>query len=129
MSHYLAGVEWKDRLPELVQQCLFQLLYQSHIFEAVGLENARFQADHLLQTYVHHFDIMQHNNQIIAKIQMTMTVIDRKNHNILKQKTFCVEEPVIQHSLHGFLKGLDTAFQHLQKDFMMWLNAEIHEQD
>jgi ABC-type uncharacterized transport system auxiliary subunit len=124
---YLADVEWKDRLPMLVQNRITQLVERSGYFQAVGTQNEKFNAAYLLQTYIHRFEISQQDNITYACIEVVGTLIRRYDHTVLQQKAFNIQVPLTRGaSLNAFLKALDAAFKQFQAAYIEWIKMSIN---
>jgi cholesterol transport system auxiliary component len=123
VADYLAGVEWRERLPVLVQQRLLEALSPTGCFTALGLQADKFNADYILQIHIHHFEIEQKQEVFTAHLEITATLLRRQHDTLIQQKTFHLYQPVLTPSLAGFLQALDTGFQNVQRDFIRWLAA------
>lgn len=108
---HIAGVEWQDHLPAMVQRHLVQALIRSKKFKAVGLEEDSFKRALVLETDIQAFDVVLLPNKMYAEVHLSAKLLNVKGRDVIWQKNFTTKTPLQEHSLQAFITGLTKAYE------------------
>lgn len=85
----VAGAQWRERLPRLLQARLLQSLENAHFLKAVGRPESKTAAQYLLITDVRRFDIDVQSGQ--AMVDMSVKLIEQSSGRIVAASLFSAQ--------------------------------------
>ena len=107
----IAGVEWQEHLPTMMQRHLTQALVHSKKFKAVGFEEDSFKHAVVLETDLQAFDVVILKDKMYADVQLSAKLVEVKGRNVIWQKAFTSKVPITDHSLDAFISSLTKAYE------------------
>lgn len=110
---HVAGIEWQEHLPIMVQRHLIQALVLSKKFKAVGFEEDSFNHAVVLETDIQKFDVVILTDKMYADIELSAKLLEVKGRDVIWQKTFIAKAPITTHSLEAFISGLTKAYENV----------------
>ncbi len=108
---HIAGVEWQDHLPIMVQRHLVQALTRSKKFKAIGLEEDSFKRNFVLETDIQTFDVVILPDKMYAEITLSAKLLENQGRDVIWQKAFISKAPIANHSLQAFIMSLTKAYE------------------
>jgi|GEM_PF-4511659 len=108
---HIAGIEWQEHLPVMVQRHLIQALILSKKFKAVGFEEDSFNHAVVLETDIQKFDVVVLKDKMYAEIELSAKLLEVKGRDVIWQKAFTSKAPIKSHSLEAFITGLTKAYE------------------
>jgi len=108
---HIAGVEWQEHLPIMLQRHLIEALILSKKFKAVGFEEDSFNHAVVLETDIQKFDVVILKDKMYAEVQLSAKLLEVKGRDVIWQKAFVSKSPITNHSLEGFIGGLTKAYE------------------
>ena len=122
---YLANIEWKEPLPQLIQDRFAQVLKNTYNFKAIALGQEKIQADYTLHIHITQFTIYKNQNDLEAKIELTATLLKNKDQTIVTQRTFGYDTSISNESMVNFIQALDRAFANIQLNLVTWIMTKL----
>lgn len=110
---HIAGIEWQEHLPIMVQRHLIQALILSKKFKAVGFEEDSFNHNVVLETDIQKFDVVIQKDKMYAEIELSAKLLEVKGRDVIWQKPFTSKAPITSHSLEAFIAGLTKAYENV----------------
>ena len=107
----VADAEWQDHLPLIVQRHLVQTLVQSKKFKAAGFNEDSFKPDVILETDIHHFDVVILKDKMYAEVVLSAKLLASKGRDVIWQKKMSSKVPISAHSLKSFVAALTKAYE------------------
>lgn len=119
---YVAGVEWNDRLPRMLQERLIAAFETSGRITGVGQAEESFRAPYTLQVDIRHFEVevREKNQQARALVEVSAKMISSKTLKVEAQRTFTRHAPARAHTLKAFLEAFESASGLLLGDIVQW---------
>ncbi len=120
---YVAGVEWNDKLPRMLQERLIAAFESSGRITGVGQSEESFRAPYALQLDIRHFEVevQERDQQARAFVEVSAKIISSKTLKVEAQKTFTRHAPARAHTLKGFLEAFESASGLLLGDVVQWV--------
>ena len=106
----LAGVEWHEPLPAMVQESLVKAFEVSKKYAAVGGQRSHFLQELLLETDIRSFDLVLGKGTDQAIITLHIRLIDGATRKVLRQETFTAKVSIKARTLEGVMTALNQAF-------------------
>lgn len=117
---YLAGAQWSDRLPKIVQARLIQAFEKSGRFGGVGRPGEGLAIDYQIITDIRAFGI----EDGMAVVEIGAKLLNDRNGVVRSSKTF--EASVRAGSgANAFVGALDQAFSGVAADIAAWAGKNI----
>jgi cholesterol transport system auxiliary component len=88
---YLAGAQWSDRLPTLVQTRLVQTFQNAHLIQSVARAGAGFAADYSLELDIRNFELDVKASQ--AHIDIAAKIVALHSGRVLAARIFEAQVP------------------------------------
>lgn len=107
----IAGVEWQEHLPLMVQRHLVLALKTSRKFKAVGFSDDTFRRDVVLETDIQNFDVVVLEDKMYAEVTLSAKLLKAKGREVIWQHTLTSKAPITEHTLAAFVTGLTTAYE------------------
>lgn len=118
----IAGIEWQDRLPRMLQEKMVAAFESSGRITGVGQAEENFRAPYSLQLDIRHFEVevWETDRKARAFIELSAKIISAKTQKVEAQKTFLRYGPARSHSLKAFLEAYESALDLLLGDIVQW---------
>ena len=108
---YIAGVEWQDILPTLVQRDIVRGLEKAHYFKGVGFQEERFKQDILLEVDIRHFEGVVTSQDQYAHVVFGIKAIRNPGRTVILQTTIETKQPLLSRALDRLVEGLTQAYE------------------
>ncbi|MBL8574550.1 MAG: membrane integrity-associated transporter subunit PqiC [Hyphomicrobiaceae bacterium] len=118
---YLAGAQWSDRLPKLVQSRLVETLENTGKVKAVGRPGQGLAIDWQIVTELRAFEVDLGAGR--AKVTMSVKLMNDRNGRVVATEVFFAEVPVAGDSAGAVVKGLDDASDQVLAGAVKWVLA------
>ena len=115
---YLAGSQWSDRLPKLVQARLIQTFENSRLLARVGRPGDRLAADRTLDSELRNFEIDIEAGQ--AVVEISVKLVNERSGRIVDAKIFRAVSPASGASGEAASQALDTALGEAMRAIVAW---------
>lgn len=120
---YLAGSQWGDRLPKIVQARLVEVFENSGRFGGVGRPGEGLAIDYQVMTDIRAFEILASGTKI-AKVEISVKLLNDRNGVVAASKIF--ESSVGAGSSTGsFVPALDEAFSETVAEIVAWVANQV----
>ena len=117
---YLAGAQWSDRLPKIVQSRLVQTFEKSGRFGGVGRPGEGLAIDYQIITEIRAFGI----ESGVAVVEIGAKLLNDRNGVVRSSKTFQASVRAGS-GANAFVKALDQAFSGVAADLVAWAGKNI----
>ncbi len=116
---FLAGAQWGDRLPKVVQARLIESFQRSGRITGVGRPGEGLAIDYQIITDIRAFEI-QANGAERAHVAISVRLLNDRNGIVRRQRAFEAEVPVTGRGNDAYVRALDTAFRDVARDIVNW---------
>ena len=120
---YLAGAQWSDRLPSLVQTRLVQTFQNAHLLQSVGRAGGGIAADYSLELDIRAFELdakaLQANVDIAAKI------VTLNGGRVVAARIFKTQVPAAGTGGAEATKALNAALATVMAQIVAFVSAQI----
>ncbi|MBN9344008.1 MAG: hypothetical protein BGO76_08270 [Caedibacter sp. 38-128] len=121
LSEFIAGVEWCDRLPALLQEVLITLYEKTGKFTAVGQAEEQFYAAHRLHLTITHFEVVKEaDSSMKVVIGFSAKLINSQRRIVVAQKNFFQKFAVKEEGLQGIMKAFERATSVTFSEMIQW---------
>jgi cholesterol transport system auxiliary component len=117
---YLAGAQWSDRLPKIVQARLIQAFEKSGRFGGVGRPGEGLAIDYQIITEIRAFGI----EDGVAMVDIGAKLLNDRNGVVRSSKTFTASVRAGS-GANAFVEALDQAFSSVAADLVVWAGKNI----
>jgi cholesterol transport system auxiliary component len=117
---YLAGAQWSDRLPKIVQARLIQAFERSGRFGGVGRPGEGLAIDYQVITEIRAFGI----EDGVAMVEVGAKLLNDRNGVVRSSKTFTASVRAGS-GANAFVEALDQAFSGVAADLVAWAGKNI----
>ena len=117
---YLAGAQWSDRLPKIVQARLVQAFEKSGRFGGVGRPGEGLAIDYQIITDIRAFGI----ENGVAVVEIGAKLLNDRNGEVRSSKSF-VASVRAGSGANAFVSALDQAFSGVAADLVAWAGKNI----
>lgn len=121
---YLAGAQWADRLPRVIQSRMAEAFQQSGRFGGVGKPGEGLAIDYQIVTEVRAFEIRL-DGAARAHVELFVKILNDRNGTVRAAKSFITESPVGSRENKGYVTALDSAFNRATLDIVAWADGLI----
>jgi cholesterol transport system auxiliary component len=121
---YLAGAQWSDRLPRLLQARLVQSFENASRLRAVGRPGERLTADYQLVTDIRAFNITA-TSPASAEVEIAVKLVVDRTGRILGARVFKVSIPARAAEGPDAVAALDTAFGEAAIEIVRWATGLV----
>lgn len=120
---YLAGSQWGDRLPKIIQARLVQVFENSGRFGGVGRPGEGLAIDYQVITDIRAFEIRASGGKT-AKVEISVKLLNDRNGVVVAARVF--ETTVVAgSSTAGFVPALDKAFSQTASEIVAWVARKV----
>ena len=120
---YLAGAQWADRLPKLVQARLIQTFENTRLLAHVGRPGDRLAADRTLDSELRNFEIDVEAGQ--AVVEISVKLVNERNGRIADAKIFRAVSPASSANGEAASRALDAALGEAMRAIVAWAAARV----
>lgn len=117
---YLAGAQWSNNLPRLIQTRLIQSFENAHLLRSVGRPGIA--ADYTLKTDLRRFELDVARSQTVVEIAAQLVKADGR---ILAGRIFSANMPVAADEGATVAKALDLALSMAMRQIITWTAPQI----
>ncbi|AUX76599.1 MULTISPECIES: ABC-type transport auxiliary lipoprotein family protein [Sinorhizobium] len=121
---YLAGAQWGDSLPRLVQDRLVQTFDDTGRVRGVGKPGQGLAIDYQLVTELRAFEIST-DGPDTAVVEIFAKILDDRTGTVRRQQEFRAVAPVQGAGNPAFVAALDAAFAKVAADIVGWTLRSI----
>lgn len=115
---YLAGSQWSDRLPRMVQSKLVEAFEDTGKLGGVGRPGQGLAIDYQVVTDIRAFEVDTTKN--IANIEISVKLLNDKNGTVRAQEVFRSSARINGSGNANLVQGLDSAFAGATRDIVAW---------
>ncbi|MGV0820396.1 ABC-type transport auxiliary lipoprotein family protein [Martelella sp. AMO21009] len=118
---YLAGAQWSDQLPVVIQAQLVAGLENTGLFAGVGMPGQGLAIDYQVVVEVREFAINAAGPGS-ANVELSVKLLDDRTGVVRAQRLFTASVPVSSNAASGVLvAALDDAFSKVQSEIVSWI--------
>jgi cholesterol transport system auxiliary component len=121
---FLAGAQWADRLPRVVQARLAESLQKSGRFGGVGKPGEGLAIDYQVMVEIRAFEIRADGSQR-AVVQLFARILNDRNGVVRASRLFEAAVPVSGSGNEAFIGALDRAFGSVADQIVGWTAGSI----
>ncbi len=121
---YLAGAQWADRLPRVVQARLVETLQLSGRVGGVGKPGEGLAIDYQIIVDIRSFEIRLYGDDR-AEVSLYVKVLNDRNGVVRAGRLFTANAPVSGSGNDAFVDALDRAFGIAARDIVDWTMTVI----
>lgn len=121
---YLAGAQWADRLPRVVQSRLAEAFQKSGAFAGVGKPGEGLAIDFQVVTEIRAFEVRLDGHQR-AHVELSVKILNDRNGTVRAVRSFIAEAAVSGSGNQAYIGALDAAFNEATADIVSWTNGLI----
>lgn len=115
---YLAGSQWSDRLPRMVQSKLVEAFEDTGKLGGVGRPGQGLAIDYQVVTDIRAFEVDTTKN--VANIEISVKLLNDKNGTVRAQEVFRSSARINGSGNANLVKGIDSAFAGATRDIVAW---------
>lgn len=116
---YLAGAQWSDRLPKIIQSRLVDVFARSGRVGGVGRPGEGLAIDYRVMADIRRFAISKTGGDH-AEVELNVQVLDDRNGVVKGSRTFSASVPVAEAGNDAYAGALDKAFDELALEIVSW---------
>lgn len=121
LADVIAGVEWSDRLPNLLQETFITLSERTEKFPAVGRTEERFYAPYRLQLRVTNFEVVKKADASMnVVVRLSAKLLHSQHRNVLGQKQFFWNMKVEEEGLQCIIKAFEKTLGLGSLELLQW---------
>jgi cholesterol transport system auxiliary component len=120
---YLAGAQWGDRLPKIVQARLIQAFENSGRFGGVGRPGEGLAIDNQIITEIRAFEVVT-NGADLAVVEIFAKLLNDRNGVVIASQAFKTTVPTGNGS-DSFVRALNAAFDSTATQIVLWAAKKI----
>jgi len=121
---YLAGAQWSDRLPRIIQARLAETFQRSGNFGGVGRPGEGLAVDYQVIAEVRAFAVEVDGGDH-AEVELFVKLLNDRNGVVRASRTFTASAPVTGSGNHAYVAALDRAFARVAVDIVGWTGSII----
>ncbi|MCM2293719.1 ABC-type transport auxiliary lipoprotein family protein [Allorhizobium sp. BGMRC 0089] len=121
---YLAGSQWSDTLPNMVQAKLVAAFENTGKLGGVGEPGQGLAVDDQLLTDIRTFEI-DTNGPARANVAISVKLLNDRNGTVISQKLFSATVPVKGEGRQAMIDALSGAFSQVSSDIVTWTLASL----
>jgi cholesterol transport system auxiliary component len=114
----LAGAQWEDRLPRLMQARLLQSFENANRLRAVGSPSDKIVADFVLLSELRAFEISATDGS--AVVEIAVKIVNQRSGRIMAARVFRVTVPAAATQGPGAVAALNEAFAKVATELVLW---------
>lgn len=120
---YAKGIRWIDRLPNLLQDTIIQVLDKTHKIEGVGYPAMGLNVKYRLILGLEKFQIFldEKRKEQKAEIVLSIKLFDLKEMKIIDKKLFSAKSIIVNNQLKNIAKAFNKAFSQVMFSLVQWV--------
>lgn len=116
---YLAGAQWSDTLPRMVQSKLVAAFENTGATGATAQPGDGLVIDYQLVSEIRRFGIDSQSRS--ARIEMSVKLLSDRSGRVRQTRIFRASSPVSGSTSDAYFSALDRAFDTLTRDIVVWV--------
>lgn len=120
----LAGAQWIDRLPKLLQARLLQAFENANRRRAVGRPGERIAADYQLVVDVRQFNLSV-GSSARGEVELSAKIVSDRSGRIVAAQVFRAMVPANATSGDEAVRAIDAAFDRVATEIVLWASRRI----
>lgn len=120
----LAGAQWSDRLPKLMQARVVQSLENANRLRGVGRPGDRIAADYQLVMDVRAFNIAI-TSEPVAEVEISAKIIADRAGRIVSARVFRASVPAASAEGPEAVRAIDEAFGRVVSEMVAWASRVV----
>lgn len=120
---YLAGAQWTDSVPRMVQSKLVAAFENSGRTGATAQPGDGLVIDFQLVSELREFGISQASNS--ANIEISVKLLSDRTGKVVRSKVFRISRPAAGTTPDAYVEAIDAAFDALARDLIGWVTGAI----
>ncbi|MEN3791828.1 ABC-type transport auxiliary lipoprotein family protein [Fulvimarina sp. MAC3] len=121
---YLAGSQWSDRLPRMVQLRLLQAYENTGKVGAVGVPGQGLAIDYQIILEIRRFEVDVVSGRQ-AVVEISVKALNDRNGTVRRTQIFTGTAPVVGSGNSAFVSALNQAFDQVSSEIVSWTLALI----
>lgn len=121
---YLAGVQWTDTVPNMVQSKLVESFENSGATGATAKPGDGLVIDYQLVSDLRRFEVVTDGGNR-AVIEISIKLLSDKSGKVLETEIFTASAPVSGEANDAYIRALDAAFDELAIDIIRWVLGQV----
>jgi cholesterol transport system auxiliary component len=123
---YLAGAQWADRLPRIIQARLAETFQRSGSFGGVGRPGEGLAIDYQVIVEVRAFEVeVGADGRERASVELFVRLLNDRNGVVRASRSFTATAPVSGSGNNAYVAALDQAFNEVATAIVRWASATI----
>lgn len=118
---FLAGAQWADRLPIIIQARLVETYQRSNRIGGVGRPGEGLAIDYRIIVDIRKFSIT--NGGSLAEVELNVRVLNDRNGVVRSSRTFVATSNVAGSDNDAYVEALDRAFDQAALEILEWTIA------
>lgn len=122
LQDMLAGAEWPESLPKIIQTHLVEALEYSGHFKGIGRVEDNLKSTLLMIPEIRHFDLLE-DQGVFRKVQIELEIKMARSprRDLLAQRVFKSEAFVTEQGLKGVMMAFNQAYQRILDELVQWV--------
>jgi cholesterol transport system auxiliary component len=121
---YLAGAQWADRLPRVVQDGLVETFQNLGGFAGVGKPGQGLAIDYQVIVDIRSFEVRV-NGTATANVVFSVKLLNDRNGQVRAARDFQATAPVAGAGNEAYVAGLDAAFRQVAGEIVDWTRERV----
>lgn len=121
---YLAGAQWADRLPKVVQARMAEAFQKSGAFGGVGKPGEGLAIDYQVVTEIRSFEVRSDGRQR-AYVELFVKILNDRNGAVRAARSFVAEAGLSGQGNAAYFGALDSAFNQATTEIVAWTDGLI----
>lgn len=121
---YLAGAQWADRLPKIVQARLADALQKSGAFGGVGKPGEGLAIDYQVQVEVRAFEVQVADGGR-GHVELFVKIVNDRDGVVRATNSFSADAPLAGSGNQAYVSALDSAFRSAAAEIVQWVDSRI----
>lgn len=119
---YLAGGQWPDRLPRVMQEVFQTTLSERWGGGVVSRMGAGLQVKYLLQTDIQDFSVYNLGTAYPeVRLKVSFKIVDLRERTVIDGQVFCITEPACSSSMSALVEAFNKGTHQLLEQAMPWM--------
>lgn len=120
----LAGAQWSDRLPKLLQARIVQSFENANRLRAIGRPGDRISADYQLVIDVRSFNLTAASSAT-ADVEISAKIVQDRTGRVLAARVFRASVPAASTEGVEAVRAIDAAFNRVAVELVLWASRVV----
>ena len=120
----LAGAQWADRLPKLLQARIVQSFENANRLRAVGRPGDRISADYQLVIDVRSFNLTA-ASAASAEVEISAKIVQDRTGRVMAARVFRASVPAASSEGAEAVRAIDEAFNRVAVELVVWASRAV----